>query len=912
MKTDELREKFLAFFETKDCIRRPSDVLVPKDDPTVLFTPAGMNQFKEQFLGVGKLDFTRAATCQKCLRTGDISNVGVTAYHHTFFEMLGNFSFGDYFKRDAIHWAWEFLTDAKWLGIDPGKLSVTVYKGEHGFDEEAFNIWKDEVGLPTDRITCLEEDENFWPASAPSQGPDGVCGPCSEIFFHPPSGKEYEVWNLVFTQYNRVGDPPDNLRPLPKKNIDTGMGLERIAATMQGVESNYEIDILRALCEAAGEAVGEKYVFDGPNGRPLRRIADHIRAVTFAVHEGVQPGPKEEGYVIKQLLRRAVLEGYLLGRQDPFLYSLVPAVIDVMKTPYPELATTQTTVEEVIREEERSFLKTIDRGLAKFEKCVEAAKSSGDSVISGDVAFDLHQTDGFLIEISEALAARKNLQVDRKRFDERMRDHEARSRTTTFDGVMAEGPLDAIRKSSGGTEFLGYETTEAEAEIIGIIAEKQLVDQLEEVGHDDPVVVLLDRSPFYGEAGGQVGDVGVLTSKPAASAPRDTTAASAPRDTTAASAARDVADQPGKADVLFEVQDTQRDGDLLLHFGHLKRGQLAVGQTVTAKVAADRRAGIRRAHSATHILHHALRQTLGENATQRGSKVEDDALRFDFAHGKQISSEELTRIEDEINTRIAQGAEVTTEMMELDEARKAGALALFGEKYPDRVRVVRMGDFSTELCGGTHLANTGQVGLCKIVKEELIASGVRRVTALTGPKALQRIRETEDILKELTAQLKTPQPEDLPKRVAALTEELRETKKQLQKQTTQSVSGAVDDLIAGAEQVNGVTIVTHAPENANRDVLRNFADEIRRKAKSAAVLLATATNGKVAMTAAVTKDGVERGVKAGDCIKLAAKIVGGGGGGRPDLAEAGGKLPEKIPEALAAGAEFYRDKLQGG
>ena len=885
MKTDELREKYLAFFESKDCVRRPSDVLVPKDDPTVLFTPAGMNQFKEQFLGVGKLDFTKATTCQKCLRTGDISNVGVTAYHHTFFEMLGNFSFGDYFKREAIHWAWEFLTDKKWLGLDPERLSVSVYKGEHGFDEEAFNIWKDEVGIATDRIACLEEDENYWPASAPSQGPDGVCGPCSEIFYHPPNGgREVEIWNLVFTQFNRVGNPPDNLRPLPSKNIDTGMGLERTAAVLQGVESNFEIDILRGLCEAAGETIGVKYEFGNEHGRPLRRIADHIRAVTFAVHEGVQPGPKQEEYVIKQLLRRAVLEGYLLGREEPFLHTLVPAVIEAMQVPYPELKDTRSTVEDVVREEERSFLKTIDRGLAKFEKCVEDARKSGDSTISGDIAFDLHQTDGFLIEISEAMAARKNLRIDRERFDARMRAHESVSRSTTFDGVMAEGPLDAIRKTQGGTEFLGYESTEAEAEVVGIIAEKQLVDELEEIGHADPVVVVLNRSPFYAEAGGQVGDIGelIVTTKPAGSAPPD---------------------------VRFDVSDTQRDGELILHIGHLKAGTLKIGDSVTARVAADRRAGIRRAHSATHILHHALRETLGENATQRGSKVEDDSLRFDFAHGKQISADELTKIEDEINTRIAGGSEVTTALMNLEDAKSAGAMALFGEKYPDKVRVVQMGDFSTELCGGTHLSNTGQVGLCKIVKEELIASGVRRVTALTGPKALQRIRESENLLGELVTLLKTPQPEDLPKRVQALQDELRETKKALQKQTTQSVSGAVDELIANAEEVDGVKIVVHAPEGANRDVLRNFADEIRNKAKSAAVLLATVDNGKVAMTAAVTKDVIERGVKAGDCIKVAAKIVGGGGGGRPDLAEAGGKIPEKIPEALETGAAFYREQL---
>jgi alanyl-tRNA synthetase len=895
MKTDDLREAYLAFFESKGCVRRPSDVLVPKGDKTVLFTPAGMNQFKDQFLGVGKLEFTRATTCQKCLRTGDISNVGVTAYHHTFFEMLGNFSFGDYFKQEAINWAWEFLTSKKWLGLQPDRLTATVYLD----DDEAYNIWHKDVGLPADRIRRDDEMENFWPAGAPTHGPDGVCGPCSEIYYHPPTGgKAVEIWNLVFTQFNRVGDPPDNLKPLPKKNIDTGMGLERTAAVLQGVESNFEIDILRPLCEAAADAVGVKYDFGGPHGRPIRRIADHVRAVTFAVHEGVQPSPEKAGYVIKQLLRRALLEGYLLGQREPFLHTLVPAVVTAMKRPYPELAETVAAVRDVVQEEERSFLRTVDKGLAKFDQCVEKARASGNAVIPGDVAWDLHQTDGFLIEITEALAARQNLRVDLERFNRLKAKHQETSGSGAFaDSVMAEGPLDAIRKTAGGTEFLGYETTEAEGEIVGIIAEKRLVEELTEVGHDDPVAVVLNRSPFYGEAGGQVGDTGFLVGRPSEAVHK---------------LPSEESDGLGGPSYLqFQVLDTQRDGELLLHIGHLNSGTLKIGRKVAAKVDADRRAGIRRAHSATHILHHALRNTLGENATQRGSKVENDSLRFDFAHGKQISSDELLRIEDEINTRIAEGAPVTTALLPLEEAKKAGAMALFGEKYPDRVRVVRMGEFSTELCGGTHLANTGQVGLCKLVKEELVASGVRRITALTGPKALQRIRDTESVLKELVVLLKTPQPEDLPARVQTLQDELRETKKALQKQTVQSVAGAVDDLIANAEEVGGTKIVTFAPEGANREALRSFADQIRQKAKSAAVLLATVEDGKVALTAAVTKDLIERGVKAGDCIKVAAKIVGGGGGGRPDLAEAGGKLLDKIPEALLVGAAYYRERLSG-
>ena len=873
MRTNELRESYLAFFESKDCVRRPSDVLVPKDDQTVLFTPAGMNQFKNQFLGIGKLEFTRATTCQKCLRTGDITNVGVTAYHHTFFEMLGNFSFGDYFKREAILWAWEYLTDKVWLGLDPERLTVTVYKD----DDEAYDIWHKEVKLSADRIRRDDEHENFWPAGAPSHGPDGVCGPCSEIFYHPPKGhKEVEIWNLVFTQFNRVGDPPDNLRPLPKKNIDTGMGLERTAAVLQGVESNFEIDILKPLCQAAADAVGTHYEFGAPQGRALRRIADHVRATTFCIHEGVAPGSDKESYVVRQLLRRAVLEGYLLGQQDPFVHTLVPSVIEAMGGYYPELAQTAESVSNVIREEEEQFLGIVERGIDRFNQLVEKAKTASKPVISGDDAFDLHQTDGFLIELTEALGAKKNVAVDRERFDTLMAELKKRSGSDAFlDAVMAEGPLDALRKTSGATEFLGYETEESEAAVVGIIAEKRLVDELTEVGHGDRVVVVLDQTPFYGEAGGQVGDTGMLTAQ----------------------------------GCRFRVLDTQRHNDLMLHIGHLETGRLEIGTALTATVDDNARTGIRRAHSATHILHHALREALGDKATQRGSKVEPDALRFDFTHGSSLTKEELRAVEDRANARIAQGAAITTQLMDQDEAKRAGAVALFGEKYPDRVRVVSMGDFSHELCGGTHLANTGQVGFCKIVSEEPVAKGVRRIAALTGPKALARIREAEDLLWQIAGILKTPQPDDLPRRVTVLQEELRDAKRELAKQTTQSVASTVEDLIASAEEVGGVKVITHAAENASRETLRDFADQIRTKAVLAAVLLTSVIDGKVALTAAVSKELVKRRVSASECVKIAAKVVGGGGGGRPDLAEAGGRLPEKVEEALAQGAAYYREKL---
>ena len=875
MKTDELREMYLSFFEGKDCVRRPSDVLVPRDDATVLFTPAGMNQFKNQFLGIGKLEFTRATTSQKCLRTGDISNVGVTAYHHTFFEMLGNFSFGDYFKKEAIHWAWEFLTDKKWLGLDPELLSVTVYLD----DDEAYNIWHDEIKLPANRIRRDDEHENFWPAGAPSQGPDGVCGPCSEIFYHPPGAKsEVEIWNLVFTQFNRVGSPPDNLRPLPKKNIDTGMGLERCASVLQGVLSNFEIDILKPLCQRAGEVVGANYSFDAPEGRALRRIADHVRAVTFCIHEGVNPGTEKQSYVVRQLLRRAQLEGYMLGRTDPFLHELVPDVVNAMKVPYPELQQTLETVTDVINKEETQFLEVIDRGLSRFERAVGQAKKEGRKVISGEDAFDLHQTEGFFVELTEAMAARNDMSVDVDRFKEMMEEHRKRSGSGAFvDAVMVEGPLDAIRNESGDTVFLGYDETHGAGKIVGLVQQQDVVDTLQADGEGAVSIVILDQTPFYGEAGGQVGDTGTLKG----------------------------------ANGEFEVVDTQRNGNLILHLGHLKGGEFKTGETLNAVVADERRSGIRRAHSATHLLHHALHKTVGENATQRGSKVEQDALRFDFAHKQALTSAEIQQVETIINERIAAGATVDTELMALEDAREKGAMALFGEKYPDKVRVVSMGDFSVELCGGTHLKNTGQVGFCKIVSEEPVAKGVRRISALTGPRALQRIRETEDLLNELVGIIKSSRADELPQRVRALQDELKETKRELARMASESVSGAVDDLIANADVVDGVTIVSYQPENATRDALRDLADEIRSKAEPAAIIVAAEIDGKVALTAAVSKELIKRGVKASDCIKVAAKVAGGGGGGRPDLAEAGGKNPEKIPDALEAGAKYYREALEG-
>jgi alanyl-tRNA synthetase len=848
---------------------------VPRDDQSVLFTPAGMNQFKNQFLGIGPLEFTKATTCQKCLRTGDIENVGVTAYHHTFFEMLGNFSFGDYFKREAIHWAWEFLTSKKWLGLTPEYLTVTVYRD----DDEAFGIWNNEIKLPANRIRREDEGENFWPASAPSQGPDGVCGPCSEIYYLAPGmRKEVEIWNLVFTQFNRVGNPPNNLQPLPKKNIDTGMGLERTAAVLQGVDSNFENDCLKPLCLTAAGAVGVDYSYDAACGRAIRRIADHVRAVTFCVHENVVPANEKQGYIVRQLLRRAFLEGYLLGQREPFLHTIVPGVAEVMRVPYPEVTETVERVALVIKAEEEQFLRTVERGLRKLTSATEKARGTRGSV-TGAEAFDLHQTDGFLIELTEAYAVREGLTVDRAEFNRLMDKHREDSGRGAFDAsVMKAGPLDALRTKSSGTEFLGYDALTAEAKVAGILAGEVLVDALS-AGGDEVVTVVLDRTPFYGESGGQVGDSGVLT---------------------------------GADGLRFVVTDTQKNAGLFLHTGTLAAGVLKTGMTVRAEVNADRRAGIRRAHSATHLLHHALQTTLGSHATQRGSKVDADLLRFDFTQPKAISREDLRTIEDRINARIAEAAPVVTAVMSIDAAKQAGATALFGEKYGDSVRVVTMGEFSKELCGGTHLTNTSQVGLCKVVAEESVAAGTRRITALTGLKALEKVRADEDLLVEIAQAVKAPRVEDIVQRVSLLQEELTKTKQSLTKLEAKSAAGLTDELLAAAKTIEGVTLVAATDDGWDVERMRTLIDQLRKKATGPiAVLLGSGAEGKVLLMAALSADLVAKGWSSVELVKHCGKAVQGGGGGRPDLAQAGGKKPEGLPQALLDAAGWVEGKVKG-
>jgi len=873
MKTDELREKYLSFFESKGCVRRPSDVLVPRWDPSVLFTPAGMNQFKDHFLGRCKLEFTRATTCQKCLRTNDIDNVGRTAYHHTFFEMLGNFSFGDYFKREAIHWAWEFLTNPKWLGIPPEKLSATVYLD----DDEAASIWIDEIRLPAERVQRLGEDENFWPANAPTQGPDGVCGPCSEIYCQTPWG-QVEIWNLVFTQFNRVGNPPNNLRPLPSKNIDTGMGLERTASVLQGVESNFHIDILRPLVEAAGEVCGVRYEPATENGRRLRRIADHIRACTFAIHENVYPGPNKEKYVVKRLLRRAVLDARQMGVDEPVLYKLVPVVAEMMKAPYPELGETAERVARGIKAEEAAFLDTIDAGLERIERIFQQMRRDNRGVVSGEEAAEMYQTHGFPPELFESMAAERGLAFDWSGYEEAMRRHGIESGGGhKLELFGPRSPLDALKKAVHATRFVGYETTEvSDAKVIGLIASEQLCDQVQATAEGQLIVVVLDKTPFYGEMGGQVGDTGELTG-------------------------------PG---LRFEVVDTQVSGELTLHRGYLREGLLSLGSLVTARVDADRRQGIRRAHSATHLLHYALQKHLGKHAQQQGSKVDKDWLRFDFSNPSAVAPEQLEAIEDEVNRKVMEAVPVGWTRMPLTEARSTGAMMLFGEKYPDVVRVVSVGDFSKELCGGTHLDNSGQVGLFKIISEESVAAGTRRITAVTGPVALEHVRRVEKALSQAAAALKSSR-EEVARRVEALVKELRQLKKQVAAGAKAEGPNA-DALLADAAELDGVKVVVAEIPESNPQTMREIIDKIRHKTSASAVLLAGRQDeGKVRMVAGLSRELVKRGLDATKWVKSAAAIVGGGGGGRPDMAQAGGKDPEKLPHALEAARQAIQQMLQG-
>lgn len=937
MKTDELREKYLAFYESKGHSRQTSDVLVPTWDPSVLFTPAGMNQFKDHFLGKVKLDFTRATTCQKCLRTGDIDNVGRTAFHHTFFEMLGNFSFGDYFKSEAIHWAWEFLTDKKWLGIEPDRLTVTVYKD----DDEAAGIWHEKIGLPTSRITRMDEDENFWPASAPSQGPDGVCGPCSEIYYQLDGGKDVEIWNLVFTQFNRVGEPPENLRPLPSKNIDTGMGLERTASVLQGVPTNFHIDILFPIVEAAADTCSTKYEYESDDGRRLRRITDHVRACSFSIHENILPGPKKARYVIKRLLRRAVLDGHQLGMREPFLYKLVPAVAEAMRVPYPELSETVERVADVIQKEESDFFSTIDGGLQRIEGVFDSMRGSGAVMVDGREAASLYQTHGVPPELFQNLAAEQNFTFDWDGYNEATEEH---GQISGGKGgkLFQTGPIETLKEALRRTEFVGYDAIESDSTLKGIIVgegdDERLVSELDQkTAGDQTLRIVLDQTPFYGEGGGQVGDMGTITG----------------------------------GDAQFVVEDTQRAGELVIHLGKLAKGQITEGMQVKALVNTERRDGIRRAHSATHILHHALQKVVGGHAQQQGSKVDKDWLRFDFTNQNALSDEDIQSIESIVGEKVELAADINWKNVALADARKAGAMMLFGEKYPDPVRMVSMGEFSKELCGGTHLDNTSDVEQFELISEESVSAGTRRVIALTGKLAeehraevtktvqnaakvlgcspaavadetqalMQSIRnlkkqlaggkgdtpekktgttsaadsyvEQRAILRE-TARLINVATSEICDRLERLKQEETKLTQQVQ-QLASSGEASVEDMMKEGSEVEGTLVVVNETPGANPNLMRQWIDQIRQKADgpTAVMFFASPQESKVLLVAGLSRDLVDKGLSAGKWIGDVAPVVGGGGGGKPDLAQAGGKLPAKVPEAIAMAKETIASMLKG-
>ena len=747
------------------------------------------------------------------------------------------------------------------MKIPRDRLTFTVYLD----DDEAFDIWHNEIGVPADRITRMGEDDNFWPAGAPTHGPNGVCGPCSEIFYHGDGIEEVEIWNLVFTQFNRVG--PGQLEPLPQKNIDTGMGLERTAAALQGVRSNFEIDLFQPIVAAAAEVLSVDYgkVCDTLDGIRIRRAADHVRALTFCIHENVRPGPEKQGYVVRRLLRRAVLDAYQMGQREPFLHKLPPVVAQAMKGGYPELTDSAPRIQTVIREEEERFLRNLENGMRMIIDTFKRTKAGGSDTIDGREAFKLHDTYGIPIEVTESLAADQNLRVDMGRFKEAQDEARKIARgTAEAADVFAASPLDALRQAyHHGSEFLGYETTEAEASVIGILEQGQLASSATASSTPGPpIALILDRTPFYAEAGGQIGDVGTIRG----------------------------------SGFVFAVDDTRRDHDFVLHLGKVTEGTLGVGAQVTATVDAERRQAIRRAHSATHLLHHALHRHLGKHAQQAGSKVEPDRLRFDFANPEAVGKERLDQIEKTVCNLVMTGAAVTWSRMPIEEAKAKGAMALFGEKYPDVVRVVQMGDFSKELCGGTHLDNVGQIGLFKIIGEESVAAGTRRITALTGQAAIDLVRQEEDILAQIATTLRVPQSQ-LGDRVAALLEEIKYLKKQVsQRKADKSDKVSVDDLLAAAQDVGGVTVVVQAVDNQSPDELRVLIDGLRRKVQQGlAVLLISAADGKVQLVAGLSRDLVERGLHAGNWLKEVAPSSAVVAAAVPTWLRPAARTPRKSP-----------------
>lgn len=874
----ELRRLYLEFFEAKGAKRLPSDSLVP-NDPTLLFTSAGMVQFKPYFLGELAPPAPRATTAQKCLRTTDIEDVGDTS-HCTFFEMLGNFSFGDYFKREAIPWAWEFLTDI--LKLDPANLRFTV----HESDGEAYDLWR-QCGVPENKIFRFDEHSNYWPAGAVSKGPNGPCGPCSEIFFDtlsylPPTPdgvwddkRWLEIWNLVFMQFER--GEGGSLAPLPRRNIDTGMGLERTAAVLANLRGPFETDLFAPILRHLEELSGLKYAStdDGKTDIAFRRVADHVRATAFCLADGVLPSNVGRGYVLRRLMRRAILAGRnALGLEKPFLQDILPTVIEQRKDDYPELEARREIILRYAGIEERQFRRTLESGTARLQFLLDSEGVKQSQTVSGDDAFVLFTTYGFPVEMTTELAGEHNATVDLGRFDELLKEHAVISEGGKEREVFAESLVPALREEGlKPTLFLGYSEPRSTSLIVALVKDGQRV---ESAGEGETVQIILDQTPFYAEAGGQVGDSGWLHGENGA----------------------------------LEVADAQKDSGFWFHRGAVTAGELRVGDDVSAQIDASRRGGIERNHTTTHLLHKALQDVLGSHVQQRGSLVAPDRLRFDFAHDKSLTASELRQVEGLVNEKILDDLVVRTMEKPIDEARQMGAMMLFGEKYGDVVRVVEAGDYSLEFCGGTHLRHTSQAGLFKIVAESSSQAGVRRIEAVTGKSALMRTLDHERLLSDIAQTLKTS-PVNALASVEKLQTELRGKERELQALQKAATGGQVEQLTSDAKTVNGVTLVRHAVnEGVDADALRTLADDVLNRLKSGVVILGGANDGKVSLAVKVSKDLVERGLHAGNIIKEAAKVAGGGGGGRPDFAQAGGKDPAKLTEALDA-AETLAAQMAG-
>ncbi|MEJ1335454.1 MAG: alanine--tRNA ligase [Candidatus Sedimenticola sp. (ex Thyasira tokunagai)] len=868
MKTSaEIRNAFLDFFAEKGHQKLASSPLVPHNDPTLLFTNAGMVQFKDLFLGREKRDYNRATTSQRCVRAGgkhnDLENVGYTARHHTFFEMLGNFSFGDYFKEDAIGFAWEFLTET--LGLSEEKLWVTVYEE----DKEAEDIWFNKIGIDQTRFSRCGAKDNFW-----SMGDTGPCGPCSEIFYDhgpgipggPPGtpdeeGDRYiEIWNLVFMQFNR--DQEGKMTPLPCPSVDTGMGLERLAAVLQGVHSNYEIDLFQSLIKGAAAVTG----CDNLEEKSLRVIADHIRSCAFLIVDGVLPSNEGRGYVLRRIIRRAIRHGYMLGMKQPFFYRLVAVLNSEMGGAYPELTKAHGQVERVLRVEEERFAETIEQGMKILEHAIGSLEGKE---IPGDVVFKLYDTYGFPADLTADIAREKELTLDMEGFEAEMEAQRERARAASNFG--SDQQLDI--SLDGETDFTGYERLEDESTVIALFQDGKSVDTL---GDDELGMVVLDRTPFYAESGGQAGDVGEL----------------------------------GLGGAAFIVTDTRKQGgNVFIHNGHLKGDVIRVGDLVQARVEAEKREAIALNHSATHLLHEALRRVLGEHVQQKGSLVDSERLRFDFSHFEPMSREQLQAIERMANEQIRGNDMVETRIMSLEDAKKSGAMALFGEKYADQVRVLRMGDFSTELCGGTHVKAVGDIGLVKITAETGIASGVRRIEAVTGEQAINWVEADENRLHRVAELVKSGR-DDVDTKVAQLVERNRKLEKELEQLKSKLASAAGSDLSSSAIDISGVKVLVAKLEGADPKALRDTMDQLKNKLGSAVIVLATVQGEKVSLVAGVTKDQTGK-VKAGDLVKFVAEKVGGRGGGRPDMAQAGGSDPSALPGALEAAEAWVRERLEG-